>query len=400
MRCGRLPAEGQAFRRLAHGARTTGRLTALARAALALAGAALGVAAYRVQVDDLGSPRDRAAVTVVVAWAFLAAGLVAWARRPGNRMGPLMIAAGFFLLARQLRYSDDALLFTVFFLLGDLGYVIVAHSVLAYPTGRLTGRVENVLVKAGYLVAGLLPLAILFLYDQDGRLRQFNASPRRSLIVISGHDGLARFVQASFLVALYGAFAALFVLLVVRKLWYASPRLRRVLLPLLVAALAVGARGVFEGVFLLMPDQRPVAYTTLFWWQAVAFVALPVALLVGLLRARLARVGVSDLVLELEHTPPAGLRDALARALGDPSLELALWLPDRGEFAAPDGTRVELPEPGGRRAVTLVGPARSRWRRSSTTRRSWTSPGSSSRWQRRRVWPSRTRGFRPRRSGS
>jgi signal transduction histidine kinase len=330
---------------------------ALAQAAIAVAGIGLGIAAYRVQVHDLGSPPDHAAATVLVAWSFLVAGLVAWARRPENRMGPLLLVAGLALLARQLRYSDDAVTFTVFFLIGDLGYVIVAHSVLAYPSGRLTGRIETRLVKAGYVVAGIFPLLILGLHDKDGRLRQFNPFPRRSLIDVSGHDGLARGVQSAFLVTLYGVFATLFVVLVARKFWYASPRLRRVMLPLLVAAIALGARGVFEGVFVLQPADRPVANTALFWWQAAAFIALPLALLAGLLRARLQRANVGDLVVELESTPPAELRNALARALGDPSLELVFWLPERREYATADGTPVAPPEADGRRVVKVLGPA-------------------------------------------
>jgi signal transduction histidine kinase len=62
-------------------------------------------------------------------------------------------------------------------------------------------------------------------------------------------------------------------------------------------------------------------------------------------------------VIELERTPPGRVRDALARVLGDPSLELALWLPDRQTYADGEGRRVELPEPGSGRAVTLLGPA-------------------------------------------
>src|SRR5262249_25675957 len=156
--------------------------------------------------DDLGSSPGRAVATVLVAWSFLAAGLVAWARRPGNRVGPLMLAAGLALLARQLRYSHDPTLFTVFFLLGDLGYVIIAHSVLAYPSGRLTGRVESVLVKAGYIAAGLFPLLILLVHGEDSRLRQIGDAPHKSLFVVSGHAGAARFFQATFLVGLYGVF--------------------------------------------------------------------------------------------------------------------------------------------------------------------------------------------------
>ena len=108
--------------------------TALVQVFLALAGVALGVLAYQVQVDNLPEPfTSRGAGqrrSVASAWAFLVAGLVAWSRRPGNRLGPLMIATGFALLARQLRYSHDELAFTVFFLLGELGYALVVHVAL------------------------------------------------------------------------------------------------------------------------------------------------------------------------------------------------------------------------------------------------------------------------------
>src|SRR5262249_60085723 len=50
------------------------------------------------------------------------------------------------------------------------------------------------------------------------------------------------------------------------------------------------------------------------------------------------------------------VRDALARTLGDPSLELGLWLPERGAFVDADGRALELPAPGSGRAVTVLGP--------------------------------------------
>ena len=62
-------------------------------------------------------------------------------------------------------------------------------------------------------------------------------------------------------------------------------------------------------------------------------------MLIGLLRARLARSHVGELVLELDHTPPEGIRDALARHLGDPSLELLFWLPERGGYVDAAGPR-------------------------------------------------------------
>ena len=132
-------------------------MTAAARLALLGAGVALGILAYQTQVDNLGpyTSSAKASAIVAVGWSFLLAGLIAWLRRPGNRLGPLMVAGGFALLLRQLRYSGDPAVFTTFFGLGDVGYALVGHSVLAYPTGRVTDRLERALVGIGY--ATVLP---------------------------------------------------------------------------------------------------------------------------------------------------------------------------------------------------------------------------------------------------
>jgi signal transduction histidine kinase len=84
-------------------------------------------------------------------------------------------------------------------------------------------------------------------------------------------------------------------------------------------------------------------------WATLATIGLaPVAFLVGLLYARLVRSGVGGLFVELQREPnPADLRDALARALRDPSLRLVYWIPEFRSYADLDGRRVELTaEPG------------------------------------------------------
>ena len=53
---------------------------------------------------------------------------------------------------------------------------------------------------------------------------------------------------------------------------------------------------------------------------------------------------------------PAPIRDALARTLGDPTLELALWLPERRSYVDASGRPFELPAPEADRAVTVLGP--------------------------------------------
>ena len=45
----------------------------------------------------------------------IASGLIAWWRRPANRMGLLMTAFGFACAAPPRQYSHDDLVFTVFF---------------------------------------------------------------------------------------------------------------------------------------------------------------------------------------------------------------------------------------------------------------------------------------------
>jgi signal transduction histidine kinase len=323
----------------------------LLRLFLAVGGVVLGVLAYDVQVDDLGSPEDRALVQVAVGWAFLLAGLVAWTRRPANRLGALMIVTAFALLLRQFRYSVDPLVFTTFFALGDVAFAMIGHCVLAYPTGRITDRFERALVKAGYATVLAFPLVALLFYGETQVLLGYTG-PRESVLLVSANAGIVELLQKAMVVVLYGILATLFIASIVRRLVRAAPRARRVLAPLQFAGIVIALRAVTEGVFTFV--DRPFAYYTLFWWQISAALALPLALMAGLLRARLARAGVGSLVLELERTPPAGIRDALARAFGDPTLEVAFWLPERQAFVDAAGRPVELPANGRRRAVTRL----------------------------------------------
>ena len=326
------------------------------RFALAGSGVALGVVAYRVQIDNLGplTSSTRALAIVAVAWAFLGAGLIAWARRPGNRLGPLLAAAGFALLARQFRYSHDPLAFTVFFALSELSYALVAHSVLAYPSGHVRGRAEQALVRVGYASMLLFPLVVLLFYDASERLRFMDPSPRESLLLVWENGSLAVALQKVFVFFVWGFLATLFIALVVRRLVRATPRARRLLAPLFLAAVVFGLRAVYEGIFTFVDRPAALIDDVLFWWQVAGFIALPIALVAGMLRARLARANVGELVLELERSPPEGVRDALARALGDPQLEVGFWLPEREEYVDGRGRPLTLPEGDDHRAVTRL----------------------------------------------
>jgi signal transduction histidine kinase len=328
--------------------------TRLLQASLAIAGVALGLLAYRVQMDNLPTTTSiRSWGSVAAAWSFLVAGLVAWARRPRNRLGPLMVATCFALLARQFRYSHDDLAFTTFFLLGELGWALFAHVTLAYPFGRVTERVERVFLWVAYTVAVAFPLAMLLFYDGTERLRYVDPFPRESLLLVSGSARTVDFLQDAFGFVAYGVLATAFVVLVLRKLVHASPRARRVFLPLLIAAVATALWAVLNGMLTFATTPPAITYD-LFWWQVLSLIALPLALLWGLLRARLARVHVGELVVHLEETTVDGLRDELALALEDPTLELGLWLPERGDYVDSAGAALAVPRDGAERAVTWV----------------------------------------------
>src|SRR6266576_1349404 len=65
------------------------------RALLVVAGVLLGLYGYHLLRNDLHSSVQNAVASVVVAWTFLFAGIVAWARRPHNRMGILMTVVAY-----------------------------------------------------------------------------------------------------------------------------------------------------------------------------------------------------------------------------------------------------------------------------------------------------------------
>jgi signal transduction histidine kinase len=64
---------------------------------------------------------------------------------------------------------------------------------------------------------------------------------------------------------------------------------------------------------------------------------------------------VTGLVVDLGEVDGAGtLRDRLAKALGDRSLRVGYWLPERGVYVDDQGREVDLPAADGDRSVTIV----------------------------------------------
>jgi signal transduction histidine kinase len=83
---------------------------------------------------------------------------------------------------------------------------------------------------------------------------------------------------------------------------------------------------------------------------------VPLGFLEGLLRTRLSRAAVGDLVIELGGEPMhrEDLVRALARRMGDPSLEIAYVVSDGRGYVDASGFPYELPGEGSGRAVTVL----------------------------------------------
>ena len=145
--------------------------------------------------------------------------------------------------------------------------------------------------------------------------------------------------------------AVVFVALVARRVATAPAGARRMLWPLGVAALFAAAQFALGRAARLFDWTGLGVVDTL---DQLAGVTVPLALAAGVLTSRRRRRRVGDLVVELGRAGPGHVREALAEAVGDPSLELLLWLPDRGVWVTTDGRTGSLPDDPSR-AVTYVG---------------------------------------------
>ncbi len=294
------------------------------------AGVAAGLAylALVAGSDHVDHPILAAALGLLVGWSFVGTGLFAWWRRPGNRTGLLMVAAGIAWFATAISSANDEVPHTVGIALDGIFPAVVGHLLIAFPTGRLATRAERLTVAAGYFAVTVLQVPGL-LFEDDGR----------SLITVHTDQGLSDRLDALQYLAALAVIGASEVILV-RRWGSASPARRRTITPVLMTG------GAAFAVFLVAKGFDAAGTEVEFLEAlAVALVAtIPFGFLIGLLRSRLAEgAAVGSLVRRLGAAPePSALRDALADALGDPSIELAYWIPDPGRFVDADGHAMPL----------------------------------------------------------
>ena len=324
--------------------------------ALAMIGLCAGVLAALelaiVLAGGAGGVSDAvAALPALAGLIYVGAGLVAWARRPHNRMGPLLAAAGLAWMGWGLRAADVPFLAAVGLLCEALPFAVMMHLLLAFPSGRVAGRAERIVVAVGYL---LVP----FVHAPTELLGASRGDGIRVLDVVDD-PGVADAALAVQTVA-DGALVAAAALLVVRRLRVADPGWRGLAAALslcgLVALAAVALLDAIDGAGFTSSAGWPV---DLLDALGIAIVLLlPLAFLGGTLMGGFARAGeLGELVRRLgETTPgPAALEAAVGDGLGDPSAELAYWLPRERRYVDATGAPIDFASGRGVQEVTHGG---------------------------------------------
>jgi signal transduction histidine kinase len=310
--------------------------------------------------NGIWPPAEKALIAYAAAFVGITVGVIVWQLRPDSRTGVLLTAFPLVGLLGELWvvFSGSALAVTIGYATNWLSAPVFGHMVLSYPTGRLRYRLDRALVVIAYAFGVTAGLVTIVFFD-----------PRRpwagTITWFQPHAAAITHISGSVGAGLPDAFdkailplAVLFIPLLVRKIVRSTPGGRRVVLPLAVAAGFTAVQLLVQFALLGGPvNSFSPRHSGWFWVVLAADLAVPFSLAAGMLWGRRARAVVADLVVELERTPPGEVRDALARALGDPSLELALWLPDQGSYVDSQGRPVTLPAPSTERAVTVLGPA-------------------------------------------
>jgi len=256
---------------------------------------------------------------------------ITYARDPGGRMWKLLLLSDLAGGTWVLGYFDSPIGWTLAELFGPLSAAILLHLVLAFPTGRLRDRFDRWLIGLVYII--VLPIQLLGLMTWNIDWNVLLVFPNDDINFLLGRFGL-----------LSPVLAVIAVVEVLRHWREASPVGRRVLAPV-----AFGMPLVFLvlGVWWVAPalDRDDIR---VFMLQNKVFdipsYLTPVLFLLGTLRTRMARGAIAELAMELGRgIPLGGLRDALARTLRDPTLQLAFASPTGGGLVDSEGQPFEAP---------------------------------------------------------
>ncbi len=327
------------------------RSRSLRHAVLLLAGvAALLIAVELAAVAAGPAPLWMNVLISLTAAAYVGAGVLAWLRRPSSDIGAVLTAGGFVWLAADAGNATSPAMIAIATITATVPLAVIVHLLVSFPSGRLPRRGARVLVVVAYLTCLVLQAPLYLFADAPAPYDILQIAVRPDLASIGGWAQNAVGMTVMAVTAW----------LLVGRLRAATRAQRRVLAPLYAYSIAA---------VLLVPLSAIVIAPALGWSattlsavQVVGIGLVPLAFGWSLMRggfARSAQLEELGAWLGVEERGHAALRRALADTLGDPSLQLVFWLPDRGYVDA-EGRAVATPVAGARRAVSEIELAGSR----------------------------------------
>jgi class 3 adenylate cyclase len=276
----------------------------------------------------------------------LAVAYVICIRHPGRRDGPLLVATGFTLCTGGLALqSVFPTLRDIAGLTFNLHDAFLLHAVLSLPSGRLVDRASRWTVAASYVVVVTL--------SPIQRMLQYAAPPpcRACISHVIGWHAPAVAAVVSPLTGVVGATISIFAALLLAYRYRRETVAGRLVIgPVLAASVITAAVvaytniGAYDGAAYIatLTFRAPYAHEDIAaLLTAIAFCLPPIAYLYGDVRAGRLTGAVGQLLPRLnDEGSLAELREHVARALGDPSVQLL--------------DPSESPASGPRRAITDV----------------------------------------------
>ena len=252
-------------------------------------------------------------------------------------------------MAQFLTYANSALVFTFAMVIANVFPFALIQTLVRFPTGRIESRIDRWVVRLVVLALSVVTISVFFgTPDQFG----YDNAPDNLLMLTNSPTT----VTVLFIVANATAIALVLALIhsFTTKYTAASPPMRRLIGPVLwTSTLLLALLGVSSVFSLANLDGPEEAAGVL---GATIAMLLPVAFLVGLARSRLVRGQALGRMLErvAHETDPMKMQEAVAEALGDPSVELAFWLPATRRFVDARGLPIDEPDPDTGRASSVV----------------------------------------------
>lgn len=267
----------------------------------------------------------------VLFWIWLAAGIVAWARRPGNGIGPLLVVGSVAVFLGGMANMQVPVLDVISSIFATSVLAITVHLLHAFPSGRLRGAASVATVVTAYILAIGGDLVTTLLAQAGARGGVPGADETGPAARIDQAVELGQTIVGITVMTLTAVILA-------RRLIAADRRHRRVLLPLfLYGILAVLLIPLTPLAARLLGAERTVSVAI----QLILIAGLPIAFLVGVLRGGFRRTtaleALSAWLAISGPTRPAAQR-ALASTLGDDSLRVLCWSESAGGYVDETGT--------------------------------------------------------------